>query len=59
LQLANIIPKYPTMTENFTSRLPSEMRINKQWDFAIEQFLTKTSIGFFGAGLASIVLFSK
>eukprot|EP01031_Cornospumella_fuschlensis_P046935 gene46935-57470_t len=40
-----------------SSAIPSELRISKQWDFAIEQFVTRVSVGFVTAGLASIVLF--
>jgi hypothetical protein len=47
------------MSSSQKSSIPSEMRINKQWDFAIEQFVSKVSIGALSAGLASIVLFRK
>lgn len=39
--------------------IPSELRISKQWDAAIEQTLVNTAIGATAAGLASIVLFRK
>ncbi len=39
--------------------IPSELRISKQWDSAVEQTLVNTAIGATAAGLASIVLFRK
>eukprot|EP01039_Chlorochromonas_danica_P003578 gene3578-3917_t len=46
-----------TSSEDSSVRFPSELRLSKQWDFTLEQFATKTTIGFAAAGLASIVLF--
>lgn len=45
------------MTDKQTSSFPSELRISKQWDFAIEQFVRHSSTGAIVAGLASVVLF--
>ncbi len=39
--------------------IPSEMRISKVWDAAIEDTVIKAATGAAVAGLASIVLFSE
>ena len=39
--------------------IPSEYRLNQKWDYTVENFITKTTIGFITAGLFSFVLFSK
>jgi hypothetical protein len=39
--------------------VPSELRISKKWDFAVEQFIRQAGMGFLAAGIASLVLFSK
>ena len=44
---------------SISSMIPSELRLNQKWDFAIENFITRPALGFAVAGLASIVLFRK
>jgi hypothetical protein len=39
--------------------IPSELRISKQWDSAIEDTVMKAGLGALTAGVASIVLFRK
>eukprot|EP01038_Epipyxis_sp_PR26KG_P014639 gene14639-19663_t len=39
------------------SSIPSELRLNAKWDYAIEQFVSRSIGGLALAGLASIVLF--
>lgn len=42
---------------NAMSMIPSEYRLNQKWDYTVENFITKTSIGLITAGLFSFVLF--
>eukprot|EP01040_Poterioochromonas_malhamensis_P006168 gene6167-6638_t len=44
-------------TEKTPSSFPSELRLSKQWDFAVERFIYNSGTGALVAGLASIVLF--
>mmetsp|Transcript_2869 Transcript_2869/g.4395 ORF Transcript_2869/g.4395 Transcript_2869/m.4395 type:complete len:100 (+) Transcript_2869:67-366(+) len=37
--------------------IPSELRLTQKWDYAIENFITRSSLGLACGGLASIVLF--
>lgn len=46
------------MTKNF-SVVPSELRLSQKWDYAIENFLIRPTVGFFVGGLISVVLFRK
>ena len=39
--------------------VPSELRLSQKWDFTVENFITKTSIGLAIGGVASLVLFRK
>ncbi len=39
--------------------IPSELRLSRQTDVAIEQFLLKAGTGLVTCGLASFVLFGK
>lgn len=46
-------------TEKAPSSFPSELRLSKQWDFAVERFIYNSGTGALVAGLASIVLFRE
>lgn len=37
--------------------IPSELRLSQKWDFAIENFLIRSTMGGVFCGLASVVLF--
>jgi hypothetical protein len=56
------IPYHPirmSETEKTPSSFPSELRLSKQWDFAVERFIYNSGTGALVAGLASIVLFRE
>mmetsp|Transcript_20729 Transcript_20729/g.42136 ORF Transcript_20729/g.42136 Transcript_20729/m.42136 type:complete len:90 (+) Transcript_20729:35-304(+) len=43
--------------KNLSSMIPSEMRLTQKWDFAVENFITRASLGLAFGGIASVVLF--
>jgi hypothetical protein len=47
------------MSDKSSSSFPSELRLSKTWDYAIEQFIKNATIGTIVTGVASIVLFRK
>jgi hypothetical protein len=57
--LNNTIQSKMSSNDQQKTYVPSEMRISKAWDTAIEDTIIRASTGALVAGLASIVLFSK
>mmetsp|Transcript_28365 Transcript_28365/g.62837 ORF Transcript_28365/g.62837 Transcript_28365/m.62837 type:complete len:84 (+) Transcript_28365:50-301(+) len=43
--------------KNFGPIIPSELRLSAKWDYAVENFVTRASLGVVIGGIASIVLF--
>jgi len=47
------------MSESSKANIPSELRLSKSWDMAVERLMINATLGVVVGGLASIVLFKK